>query len=145
MILNQNKMRLRTLILVGIVCMTSACSEAAFDGSQPQQTGTLSVQMESEICVDNATKAVSGTPDVKDFKIEIYKYASQGLVRLYRDTYENTVDKKIALNAALPSIFWLRTTAMKREKITIVGTSSKSCWKPPRRASIKSGSSNAAL
>lgn len=100
MILNQNKMRLRTLILVGIVCMTSACSEAAFDGSQPQQTGTLSVQMESEICVDNATKAVSGTPDVKDFKIEIYKYASQGLVRLYRDTYENTVDKKIALNAA---------------------------------------------
>ena len=93
-------MRLRTLILVGIVCMTSACSEAAFDGSQPQHTGTLSVQMESEICVDNATKAVSGTPDVKDFKIEIYKYASQGLVRLYRDTYENTVDKKIALNAA---------------------------------------------
>ena len=90
-------MRLRTLILVGIVCMTSACSEAAFDGSQPQQTGTLSVQMESEISVDNATKAVSGTPD---FKIEIYKYASQGLVRLYRDTYENTVDKKIALNAA---------------------------------------------
>ena len=88
------------MILVGIVCMTSACSEAAFDGSQPQQTGTLSVQMESEICVDNATKAVSGTPDVKDFKIEIYKYASQGLVRLYRDTYENTVDKKIALNAA---------------------------------------------
>ena len=88
------------MILVGIVCMTSACSEAAFDGSQPQQTGTLSVQMESEICVDNATKAVSGTPDVKDFKVEIYKYASQGLVRLYRDTYENTVDKKIALNAA---------------------------------------------
>ena len=93
-------MRLRTVILVGIVSIASACTETTFEGPQPQQTGTLSVQIEPEINVNNATKAVSGTPDVKDFKIEIYKYASQGLVRLYRDTYENTVDKKIALNAA---------------------------------------------
>ena len=88
------------MILVGIVSIASACTETTFEGPQPQQTGTLSVQIEPEINVNNATKAVSGTPDVKDFKIEIYKYASQGLVRLYRDTYENTVDKKIALNAA---------------------------------------------
>lgn len=88
------------MILVGIVSIASACTETTLEGPQPQQTGTLSVQIEPEINVNNATKAVSGTPDVKDFKIEIYKYASQGLVRLYRDTYENTVDKKIALNAA---------------------------------------------
>lgn len=88
------------MILVGIVSIASACSETVFEGPQPQQTGTLSVQIEPEIYVNNATKAVSAGPDVNEFKIEIYKYVSQGLIRLYRDTYENTVDKKIALNAA---------------------------------------------
>lgn len=93
-------MRLRTLILVGIVCIASACSEKPFEADQPQGSGTISVQIEPEIYVNNATKAVSAGPDVNEFKIEIYKYADQGLLRLYRDTYENTVGKKISLNAA---------------------------------------------
>ena len=93
-------MRLRTLILVGIVCIASACSEKPFEANQPQETGTISVQIEPEIYVNNATKAVSTGPDVNEFKVEIYKYADQGLLRLYRDTYENTVGKQISLNAA---------------------------------------------
>jgi hypothetical protein len=100
MILNQNKMRLRTLILVAIVSIVSACAEKPFEVEQPQETCTLSIQIEPEICVGNATKAVSGGPDVNEFKVEIYKYADQGLLRLYRDSYENTVGKQISLNAA---------------------------------------------
>lgn len=100
MILNQNKMRLRTLILVAFVSIVSACAEKPFEVEQPQETGTLSIQIEPEIRVDNATKAVSGSPDVNEFKVEIYKYANQGLLRLYRDSYENTVGKQISLNAA---------------------------------------------
>ena len=100
MILNQNKMRLRTLILVAFVSIVSACAEKPFEVEQPQETGTLSIQIEPEIRVDNATKAVSGSPDVNEFKVEIYKYANQGLLRLYRDSYENTVGKTISLNAA---------------------------------------------
>ena len=93
-------MRLRTLILVGIVCVASACSEKPFGADQPQENGTISVQIEPEIYVNNATKAVSAGPDVNEFKVEIYKYVDQGLLRLYRDTYENTVGKQISLNAA---------------------------------------------
>lgn len=88
------------MILVAIVSIVSACAEKPFEVEQPQETGTLSIQIEPEIRVDNATKAVSGSPDVNEFKVEIYKYANQGLLRLYRDSYENTVGKQISLNAA---------------------------------------------
>ena len=88
------------MILVAIVSIVSACAEKPFEVEQPQETGTLSIQIEPEIHVDNATKAVSGSPDVNEFKVEIYKYADQGLLRLYRDSYENTVGKQISLNAA---------------------------------------------
>ena len=89
------------MILVGIVSVFAGCTKSAFDASQQLlQTGTLSVRIAPEIHVTNATKAVSNGPDINEFKVEIYKCESQNLVRLYRDTYENTVDKKIALNAA---------------------------------------------
>ena len=88
------------MILVACVSIVSACAEKPFEVEQTQETGTLTVQIEPEIHVDNATKAVSGGPDVNEFKVEIYKYANQGLLRLYRDSYENTVGKPISLNAA---------------------------------------------
>ena len=60
----------------------------------------LAVELASDIVVSRDTKAAAASPNVNDFKIEIYKYTDSGLLRLYRDTYENTVGQKIRLNSA---------------------------------------------
>lgn len=39
-------------------------------------------------------------PDIGSLKVEIFKMTESGLVRLYRDTYENTLGKRIPLNCA---------------------------------------------
>ena len=52
--------------------------------------------------------------------------------------------KNIARNAARPTIFWLRSTAMNSEKITIAGMSKISCWIPEVSAWTKPGSTNRA-
>ena len=100
MILNQTKMRLRTLILVCSMLSAAACSKAPFEEDRPQEEGCISIQMNSEIEVRSGTKNVVGGPDKNEFKVEIYKYTGSDLVRLYRDTYANTVGQKIKLNAA---------------------------------------------
>ena len=102
MILNQEKMRLRTLILVFCVLFaTSACSTMApYEEENLNDFGFVSVELESDIVVSHETKAAPVLPNVNDFKIEIYKYTESGLLRLYRDTYENTVGQQIRLNAA---------------------------------------------
>lgn len=48
------------------------------------------------------TKGVSefAVPDIGSLKVEIFKKADAGLVRLYRDTYANTLGKRIPLNCA---------------------------------------------
>jgi hypothetical protein len=93
-------MRLRTLILVGSVLFASACAKTSFDEVAPQGEGSISIQLAPEIEVKSETKAMAGGPDKNEFKIEIYKYTSSDLVRLYRDSYANTVGQKIKLNSA---------------------------------------------
>lgn len=102
MILNQEKMRLRTLILIFVVLLaTMACSTIIpYEEENLNDFGFVSVELESDIVVSQGTKAAPVLPNVNDFKIEIYKYTESGLLRLYRDTYENTVGQKIRLNAA---------------------------------------------
>ena len=101
MILNQVKMRLRTLILVfSAMLMASACSTSRLEESEPDQVGYVSVELAPEIVVSRDTKAAVYGPDVNDFTIEFFKYTDSGLLRLYRDTYANTVGQKIPFNAA---------------------------------------------
>ena len=101
MILNQTKMRLRTSILVfSAMLMASACSTSRLEESEPDQVGYVSVELAPEIVVSRDTKAAVYGPDVNDFTIEFFKYTDSGLLRLYRDTYANTVGQKIPFNAA---------------------------------------------
>ena len=101
MILNQTKMRLRTAILVfSAMLMASACSTSRLEESESDQVGYVSVELAPEIVVTGDTKAAVYGPDVNDFTIEFFKYTGSGLLRLYRDTYANTVGQKIPFNAA---------------------------------------------
>lgn len=102
MILNREKMRLRTLILVfHMLLVVSACSTfVPYEEETLSDFGFVSVELASDIVVSRDTKAAAASPDVNEFKIEIYKYTDSGLLRLYRDTYENTVGQTIRLNAA---------------------------------------------
>ena len=96
MILNQTKMRLRTAILVfSAMLMASACSTSRLEESESDQVGYVSVELAPEIVVTGDTKAAVYGPDVNDFTIEFFKYTGSGLLRLYRDTYANTVGQKI--------------------------------------------------
>ena len=94
-------MRLRTSILVfSAMLMASACSTSRLEESEPDQVGYVSVELAPEIVVSRDTKAAVYGPDVNDFTIEFFKYTDSGLLRLYRDTYANTVGQKIPFNAA---------------------------------------------
>ena len=93
-------MRLRTLILVCAAISFSACSLNLSDEPQIEETGTLSIELQPEIVVQAKSGTNETGPDKNEFKIEIYKHTPAGLLRLYRDTYENTVGQKITLNAA---------------------------------------------
>lgn len=93
-------MRLRTLILVCSAISFSACSLNTLNEPQVEETGTLSIELQPEIVVQAKSGTNQTGPDKNEFKIEIYKHTSTGLLRLYRDTYENTVGQKITLNAA---------------------------------------------
>lgn len=93
-------MRLRTLILVCTAVVFSACSLNLSDEHVTEESGTLSIELQPEIVVQTKSGTNLGGPDKNEFKIEIYKHTSAGLLRLYRDTYANTVGQKIRLNAA---------------------------------------------
>lgn len=88
------------MILVGSGLLAAACAKTSFEENVPQEEGSISIQLAPEIEVKSETKAMAGGPDKNEFKIEIYKYTSSDLVRLYRDSYANTVGQKIKLNSA---------------------------------------------
>ena len=46
----------------------------------------------------SATEIVA--PEIGSLKVEIFKMTETGQVRLYKDTYENTLGKRILLNCA---------------------------------------------
>ena len=99
-------MRRTGFILAGFAIFLSACTEEQLAVPSAEAQGEVVITLSS----DGSTNAVpamraedgdasSGTelPDIDDFEVEIYSLSSGW--RLYRDTYANTVGKKIALNA----------------------------------------------
>lgn len=99
-------MRRTGFILAGFAIFLSACTEEQLAVPSAEAQGEVVITLSS----DESTTAVpamraeggdasSGTelPDIDDFEVEIYSLSSGW--RLYRDTYANTVGKKIALNA----------------------------------------------
>lgn len=99
-------MRRTGFILAGFAIFLSACTEEQLAAPSAEAQGEVVITLSS----DESTTAVpamraeggdasSGTelPDIDDFEVEIYSLSSGW--RLYRDTYANTVGKKIALNA----------------------------------------------
>ena len=78
-----------------------ACSQELVD---PDYGNGAKGEIEILLSHDSSpqTKGVSefAVPDIGSLKVEIFKVADDGLVRLYRDTYANTLGKRIPLNCA---------------------------------------------
>ena len=96
--LNHQMRRSRFLLYAAAIVM-SACTEQLVSTDVAVEQGEISVSLVSQDghqVVVPLSKSVVDTPDANAFEIEIFN--SSG-VRLYRDSYENTVGKKILLNA----------------------------------------------
>ena len=99
-------MRRTGFILAGLAALLSACSEDQLVAPSPEAQGEVVITLSADESVSivpavraGGAAASSGAdlPDIDDFEVEIYSLSSGW--RLYRDTYANTVGKKIALNA----------------------------------------------
>lgn len=81
--------------------LSVACSQELID---PDAGNDAKGEIEVFLTHDPApqTKGVSefAVPDIGSLKVEVFKKADAGLVRLYRDTYANTLGKRIPLNCA---------------------------------------------
>lgn len=91
-------MRLLRFLPIGLVILMS-CSRESFEGETFSGTGEVEIALSStgtaEIRPGTKSKE-ENVPDADVFEVEIYN--SRG-IRLYRDTYANTVGKKIPLNS----------------------------------------------
>ena len=81
--------------------LSVACSqELAGPAGDNVRQGEIEIVLSHD--AEPQTKGASefAVPNIEDLKVEIFKKADNGLVRLYRDTYANTLGKKIPLNCA---------------------------------------------
>ena len=97
-------MRQKRLSLFCSALIVAACAQQLPENTQPEQTGG---QVVISVCGDDFVPIVKGKvdaefiPEIDDLKIEIFKNPGENQVRLYRDTYANTLQKKaINLNCA---------------------------------------------
>ena len=83
--------------MLAILC--ASCSEHLIVPVEgPGETGTLKISLTSDTEVDTkADGTASDGLDLDDFRLAIYKTENQ--MRLYNDSYANTVDRTIKLNA----------------------------------------------
>ncbi len=91
----------RLRFLPALLLILGACSENLIhQGTQDSgEMGSVRIALTADERTGNVgTKAEDGLPAVDDFRIAIYKEANQ--VRLYNDSYANTKDREIKLNAA---------------------------------------------
>ena len=95
-------MRLRTLVLVGIVILSalSCVNESQFS----DEVGEVSISLKADDLLTRTKASISQdlVPDLNDVKIEIFKWTDDGLLRLFRDTYGNVSnsEESIKLNCA---------------------------------------------
>lgn len=90
----------RLRFIPALLVILSACSERIIEQipSVSDEVGTLSIALSSDMQTENiGTKADADEPSLDDFRVAIYKATDK--VRLYNDSYANTVGKEIKLNA----------------------------------------------
>lgn len=85
---------LKFIILAGSLCLILSCRES-FVLPVPEGGG-VKIALTQDVRSNELTvKSTASLPSVEDFEVEIYNSRA---VRLYRDTYANTVGKEIPLN-----------------------------------------------
>ncbi|MBQ8421986.1 MAG: DUF4493 domain-containing protein [Bacteroidales bacterium] len=84
-----------------LVVLSASCSKNIIEQSPsegPDEVGTVAISlaadMQNEVI---GTRADSDEPNLDDFRVAIYKVKTQ--MRLYNDSYANTIGRKISLNA----------------------------------------------
>ncbi len=85
--------------LTASLLVLSACSERMIiQPETPGEMGSVSIALTADTSNEiKVTKADAELPNVDDFRVAIYKTATK--MRLYNDSYANTKDKTIPLNA----------------------------------------------
>ena len=90
----------RLRFIPALLLILSACSKNVIEQTQPDSdmTGSVSISLSTDMRNEVvASKADADEPVLDDFRIAIYKTSNQ--MRLYNDSYANTVGKEIKLNA----------------------------------------------
>lgn len=91
----------RLRFIPALLVVLSACSERIIeqqDAVSSDGQGTLSIALSSDMRTENiGTKAQADEPALEDFRVAVYKNDTQ--MRLYNDSYANTVGREIKLNA----------------------------------------------
>lgn len=90
----------RLRFIPALLVILSACSERIIEQvpTVSDEVGTLSIALSNDMQTENiGTKADADEPTLDDFRVAIYKTDTQ--MRLYNDSYANTVGKEIKLNA----------------------------------------------
>lgn len=90
----------RLRFIPALLVILSACSERIIEQTPPAsgEVGTLTIDLSNDMQTENiGTKADADEPALDDFRVAIYKATDK--VRLYNDSYANTVGKEIKLNA----------------------------------------------
>ena len=86
-----------------MLVILSACSENIIEQRplSSDEVGTVSIalstDMQNEVI---GTKADADEPVLDDFRVAIYKLEDDKMIRLYNDSYANTVGQEIKLNSA---------------------------------------------
>lgn len=91
----------RLRFIPALLVILSACSENLIERNpepSSDEVGTLMIALSSDMRNEIiGTKAVDDEPTLEDFRVAVYKSDTQ--MRLYNDSYANTLGKEIKLNA----------------------------------------------
>ena len=81
--------------------LAASCSQEMTDGQGVDAAkGEIEIQLSQDTPPQAKSVSEFTVPDINTLKVEVFKKAEDGLVRLYRDTYANTLGKMIPLNCA---------------------------------------------
>ena len=102
MILNQIKMRRTKITLFSLwLMMFCACTQELVDPvAGNEDIAEIEVLLSQESSPQTKGASEFAVPEIGSLKVEVFKWTEKGQKRLYRDTYANTLGKKISLNCA---------------------------------------------
>lgn len=94
----------RLRFIPALLVILSACSEQLIE-QRPlpsEEVGTVSIALSTDMRNEIiGTRADADEPVLDDFRVAIYKLQDDKMIRLYNDSYANTVGQEIKLNAAM--------------------------------------------